>query len=232
NLAVLWLFPTVIAPLFNKFSPLTDTELTARIDALAKRCGFSLSGLFVMDGSKRSAHGNAYFTGFGKAKRIVFFDTLLSRLNADEIEAVLAHELGHFSHRHILRRIVLSFGLSLAFLALLGWLAQRPWFYTGLGVAPNLIGPSDGLALVLFMLVMPVFTFLFTPIASWYSRRDEFQADRFAADQTDSSKLVSALVKLYDDNAATLTPDPKHSAFYDSHPPAAVRIGRLTGSHP
>jgi STE24 endopeptidase len=230
NLAVLWLFPTVIAPLFNKFSPLTDAELTARIDALARRCGFSLNGLFVMDGSRRSAHGNAYFTGFGKAKRIVFFDTLLSRLNADEIEAVLAHELGHFRHRHILRRIVLSFGLSLAFLALLGWLSQRAWFYTGLGVTPNLIGPSDALALVLFMLVMPVFTFLFTPIASWYSRRDEFQADSFAAEQTDSSRLVSALVKLYDDNAATLTPDPRHSAFYDSHPPAAVRIGRLTGS--
>ncbi len=230
NLAILWLFPTVIAPLFNKFTPLADAELTARINALTQRCGFSLNGLFVMDGSKRSAHGNAYFTGFGKAKRIVFFDTLLSRLNADEIEAVLAHELGHFKHRHILRRIVLSFAMSLGFLALLGWLAQRSWFYTGLGVDPNLMGPSNGLALVLFFLVMPVFTFLFTPISSWYSRRDEFQADSFAASQTEASRLVSALVKLYDDNAATLTPDPTHSAFYDSHPPAAIRIGHLNRS--
>jgi len=232
NLAVLWLFPTVIAPLFNKFTPLADAELAQRIDGLAKRCGFALNGLFVMDGSRRSAHGNAYFTGLGKAKRIVFFDTLLSRLNADEIEAVLAHELGHFTHRHILRRIVMSFAISLAFLALLGWLSQRAWFYTSLGVEPNLMGASDALALILFMLVMPVFTFPFTPLASWYSRRDEFQADAFAASQTDASRLVSALVKLYDDNAATLTPDPTHSAFYDSHPPAAVRIGRLNWSLP
>lgn len=227
NLAVLWLFPTVIAPLFNKFTPLADAGLADRIRALAERCGFTLDGLFVMDGSKRSAHGNAYFTGLGKSKRIVFFDTLLSRLNADEIEAVLAHELGHFKHRHILRRIVVSFGISLGFLALLGWLAQRSWFYTSLGVEPNLLGPSHGLALILFFLVMPVFTFLFTPVASWYSRRDEFQADRYAAEQTPPERLVSALVKLYDDNAATLTPDPRHSAFYDSHPPAAERIDRL-----
>lgn len=230
NLAVLWLFPTVIAPMFNKFTPLTDAELADRIKGLADRCGFSLDGLFVMDGSKRSAHGNAYFTGFGKSKRIVFFDTLLSRLNADEIEAVLAHELGHFKHRHIVRRIVLSFAVSLLFLALLGWLANQTWFYTGLGVQPNLLGPNDALALILFFLVMPVFTFLLTPLASWLSRRDEFQADRYAASQTDPARLVSALVKLYDDNAATLTPDPTHSAFYDSHPPAAIRIGRLTWS--
>ncbi|MBU4612358.1 M48 family metallopeptidase [Achromobacter sp. GG226] len=227
NLAVLWLFPTVIAPLFNKFTPLADADLAERIGALARRCGFALDGLFVMDGSKRSAHGNAYFTGFGKAKRIVFFDTLLSRLNGDEIEAVLAHELGHFKHKHIVRRIVVSFAVSLGFLALLGWLVQRPWFYTGLGVEPSLSGPNHAIALILFFLVMPVFTFLFTPFSSWFSRRDEFEADRFAASQTDPARLVSALVKLYDDNAATLTPDPRHSAFYDSHPPAAIRIGRL-----
>lgn len=230
NLAVIWLFPTVIAPLFNKFTPLADEALAARIRALAERCGFSLNGLFVMDGSKRSAHGNAYFTGFGRAKRIVFFDTLLSRLNADEIEAVLAHELGHFKHRHILRRIVMSLAASFVFLAVLGWLVNRSWFYTGLGVEPNLLGPNHGVALVLFFLVAPVFTFPLTPLASWLSRRDEFQADEFAAQQTDPAKLVSALVKLYDDNAATLTPDPAHSAFYDSHPPAAVRLGRLTWS--
>src|SRR5690606_7585027 len=155
-----------------------------------------------------------------------------SKLNADEIEAVLAHDLGHFKHRHILRRIVASFAISLVFLALLGWLAQRPWFYVGLGVEPNLLGSSSGLALLLFFLVMPVFTFLFTPVASWYSRRDEFQADAYAAQQTEPSRLVSALVKLYDDNAATLTPDPRHSAFYDSHPPAAIRIGRLASAQP
>ncbi len=230
NLAVLWLFPTVIAPLFNRFTPLEDAELSQRIHALAQRCGFSLKGLFVMDGSKRSAHGNAYFTGFGRSKRIVFFDTLLNKLNADEIEAVLAHELGHFHHRHILRRIVISFAVSFAFLALLGWLASQAWFYTGLGVMPNLFAPNDALALILFFLVVPVFTVFFTPLASGYSRRHEFQADRYAASQTRSEHLISALVKLYDDNAATLTPDPRHSAFYDSHPPAAVRISRLAAT--
>ncbi len=230
NLAVIWLFPTVIAPLFNKFTPLTDAELAERIKSLAERCGFSLNGLFVMDGSKRSAHGNAYFTGFGRSKRIVFFDTLLSRLNADEIEAVLAHELGHFKHKHIVRRIVLSLATSFLFLALLGWLANQTWFYTGLGVAPNLLGANHAVALMLFFLVVPVFTFPFTPVFSWLSRRDEFEADAYAASQTDPANLVSALVKLYDDNAATLTPDPAHSAFYDSHPPAAIRIGRLTWS--
>lgn len=230
NLAVIWLFPTVIAPLFNKFTPLTDAELAERIKSLAERCGFSLNGLFVMDGSKRSAHGNAYFTGFGRSKRIVFFDTLLSRLNADEIEAVLAHELGHFKHKHIVRRIVLSLATSFLFLALLGWLANQTWFYTGLGVAPNLLGANHAVALMLFFLVVPVFTFPFTPVFSWLSRRDEFEADAYAASQTAPANLVSALVKLYDDNAATLTPDPAHSAFYDSHPPAAIRIGRLTWS--
>lgn len=230
NLAVIWLFPTVIAPLFNRFTPLEDAELAQRIHALAERCGFSLNGLMVMDGSKRSAHGNAYFTGMGRSKRIVFFDTLLNKLNADEIEAVLAHELGHFHHRHILRRIVLSFAVSFLFLALLGWLATQTWFYTGLGVMPNLFAPNDALALILFFLVVPVFTVFFTPLASSYSRRHEFQADRFAASQTRPEYLVSALVKLYDDNAATLTPDPRHSAFYDSHPPAAVRISRLAAA--
>jgi len=227
NLLILWIFPTVIAPLFNKFTPLDNPEISGRIQALAKRCGFSLGGLFVMDGSKRSAHGNAYFTGFGKARRIVFFDTLLSRLNADEIEAVLAHELGHFKHRHILRRMVISFALAFLFLQILSGLSGQVWFYTGLGVLPQLGRPNDALALILFFLTMPVFTFWATPLANWFSRRDEFQADRYAARQSSSDFLVSALVKLYDDNAATLTPDPVHSAYYDSHPPAVLRIRQL-----
>jgi STE24 endopeptidase len=227
NFLILWLFPTVIAPVFNKFTPLDDAEIASRIQGLAKRCGFSLNGLFVMDGSKRSAHGNAYFTGFGKARRIVFFDTLLSRLNVDELEAVLAHELGHFKHKHIIKRMVVSFFLALVFFLLLGWLSQQVWFYTGLGVLPQLGRPNDALALVLFFLAMPVFTFWATPLASWFSRRDEFEADRYAAKQCSADTLVSALVKLYDDNAATLTPDPVHSAFYDSHPPAVIRIQNL-----
>ena len=221
------IFPTVIAPVFNKFTPLSDPDLIERIHHLAKRCGFSLKGLFVMDGSRRSAHGNAYFTGFGRSRRIVFFDTLLARLNADEIEAVLAHELGHFTKHHITRRIVLSFGAALVFFACLGWIAQQPWFYEGLGVLPQLGGRNDAMALMLFLLVMPVFTFIFTPLASLLSRRDEFEADRYAAEQSSPDRLVSALVKLYDDNATTLPPDPVHSAFYDSHPPAAERIRHL-----
>jgi len=227
NFLVIWLFPTVIAPLFNKFTPLQDSDVAERVNALAQRCGFTLNGLFVMDGSKRSAHGNAYFTGFGRNRRIVFFDTLLARLNPGEIEAVLAHELGHFKHRHIIKRMAISFAVALGFLALLGWLAQQVWFYTGLGVIPQLGRPNDALALILFFLVVPVFTFWVTPLASWFSRRDEFQADRYAASQSSADALVSALVKLYDDNAATLTPDPVHSAFYDSHPPAALRIQKL-----
>lgn len=227
NFLILWLFPTVIAPVFNKFTPLHDAEVTDRIKGLAQRCGFSLNGLFVMDGSKRSAHGNAYFTGFGKARRIVFFDTLLSRLNIDELEAVLAHELGHFKHKHIVKRMAISFFLALVFFLLLGWLSQQVWFYTGLGVVPQLGRPNDALALILFFLAMPVFTFWATPLASWFSRRDEFEADRYAAQQCSPDTLVSALVKLYDDNAATLTPDPVHSAFYDSHPPAVIRIQNL-----
>ncbi|KAG4081036.1 hypothetical protein HA402_010207 [Bradysia odoriphaga] len=227
NLLLLVAYPMFIAPLFNKFTPLDDPALAERIQRLAQRCGFALNGLFVMDGSRRSAHGNAYFTGFGKARRIVFFDTLLARLNGNEIEAVLAHELGHFANRHIIKRIAFSFGAALLFFAALGWLAQQPWFYVGLGVLPQLGGRNDAMALILFFLVIPVFTFMLTPLTSWYSRRHEFEADCYAARQSSPEHLVAALVKLYDDNAATLTPDPMHSAFYDSHPPAAVRIQHL-----
>lgn len=227
NILLIWLFPTFIAPLFNKFTPLENSEISERINRLMERCDFSVKGLFVMDGSRRSAHGNAYFTGFGNARRIVFFDTLLSRLNGEEIEAVLAHELGHFKHRHIRRRMLLSFGFALIFFLVLAWLSGQLWFYEGLGVTPQFGRPNDALALILFFLAMPVFTFWVTPLAAWLSRRDEFEADRYAARQASGSALVSALVKLYDDNAATLTPDPLHSAFYDSHPPATQRIVQL-----
>jgi STE24 endopeptidase len=230
QLLMMVLYPSVIAPLFNKFTPLADATLRERIEGLMARVGFASQGLFVMDGSKRSAHGNAYFSGFGRAKRIVFFDTLLARLAPAEIEAVLAHELGHFKLRHIVKRIALMFALSLAFLALLGYLKQQAWFYTGLGVAPQLNGPNDALALILFLLVLPVFTFVLSPLSSLSSRKHEFEADAFAATHTRADDLVSALVKMYEDNAATLTPDPLHSAFYDSHPPAAVRIGQLQGA--
>ena len=223
NLLILFVYPTWIAPLFNKFSPLADGEMKSRIEALLSRCGFRSSGLFVMDGSKRSSHGNAYFTGFGNNKRIVFFDTLLARLAPPEVEAVLAHELGHFRRRHVLKRIVLMFAASLGFLWLLGQLIDAPWFYAGLGVPAQ----STALALILFFLVVPVFTFPFTPVLSQISRRHEFEADAYAAAQTEAADLSRALVKLYEDNAATLTPDPLHSLFYDSHPPAAVRIARL-----
>ena len=225
NLLILFIYPTWIAPLFNKFTPLDDAPLKARIDALLARCGFAASGLFVMDGSKRSNHGNAYFTGFGKTKRIVFFDTLLSRLQPAEVEAVLAHELGHFKHRHVIKRIVLLFALSLGFLALLGRLMSEAWFYQGLGVEAQ----GTALALILFFLVVPVFTFFFTPLMSGLSRRHEFEADRYAAAHASAPDLIQALVKLYEDNAATLTPDPVHSLFYDSHPPAALRIAQLAG---
>ncbi|MDB5798986.1 MAG: family metallopeptidase [Paucimonas sp.] len=229
QLLMLVLFPTVIAPLFNKFTPLTDDNLRLQIEALMKRVGFASKGLFVMDGSKRSAHGNAYFSGFGAAKRIVFFDTLLARLAPDEVEAVLAHELGHFKLRHIVKRIIVLFSVSLAFLALLGYLKTRTWFFTGLGVEPMLNVSNDAMALILFMLVLPVFTFLLSPLNSLTSRKHEFEADAFAAKHSSARNLVSALVKLYEDNAATLTPDPVHSAFYDSHPPATIRIDRLQG---
>jgi STE24 endopeptidase len=227
QMLVLVLYPTFIAPLFNKFEPLGDDALRARIEGLMKRCGFAAKGLFVMDGSRRSAHGNAYFTGFGAAKRIVFFDTLLARLSGSEIEAVLAHELGHFKRRHVIKRMLVTFVLSLAMLALLGWLAQRAWFYTGLGALPSLTGSNAGLALVLFFLAMPVFLFFVTPLGSLSSRKHEFEADAFAASQTDAQDLVNALVKLYEDNASTLTPDPVYTAFYYSHPPASQRIDRL-----
>lgn len=227
NLAVLVLYPTVIAPLFNRFVPLEPGPVRERVERLLARCGFASKGLFVMDGSRRSAHGNAYFTGFGRGKRIVFFDTLLARLDADEIEAVLAHELGHFTHRHILKRIVVSFAMSLAGLWLLGWLSRQPWFYQGLGVTPQPGDALGGIALLLFFLALPVFTFLMQPLGSWMSRRHEFEADAFAARQSSAADLSRALVKLYEDNAATLTPDPVHSAFYDSHPPAALRLARL-----
>jgi STE24 endopeptidase len=226
NLLVLLAFPTFIAPLFNRFTRLEDPGLAGRIESLLRRCGFRASGLYVMDGSKRSSHGNAYFTGFGAAKRIVFFDTLLSRLAPPEVEAVLAHELGHYRLHHVWKRIALLFAASLGFLWLLGQLISETWFYEGLGVSQ----PSTAAALLLFMLVVPVFTFFLQPLSSLYSRRHEFEADAYAARYADSSELVKALVKLYQDNAATLTPDPMHSAFYDSHPPAAVRIARLRGA--
>ncbi len=231
NLLILFIYPTWIAPLFNKFTPLEDAALKARIEALLTRCGFSSSGLFVMDGSKRSAHGNAYFTGFGKTKRIVFFDTLLNRLQPEEVEAVLAHELGHFRHRHIIKRIVLIFGTTLFLLFALGQLMQTDWFYAGLGVTSG-DARSTAMALILFFLTVPVFTFLATPLASLLSRRHEFEADRYAAAHASAADLIRALVKLYEDNAATLTPDPLHSLFYDSHPPAALRISRLSTTLP
>lgn len=224
NLLLLFLYPTLIAPLFNKFTPLEDAALKERIEALLARCGFASSGLFVMDGSKRSAHGNAYFTGFGRAKRIVFFDTLLAKLAPQEIEAVLAHELGHFRHRHVAKRIALSAALSLAFLWLLGQLLDQPWFFAGLGVEGG-----TAMGLLLFSMVLPVFLFPLAPLTSGLSRRHEYEADAYAAQQTAAADLVAALVKLYRDNAATLTPDPLHSLFHDSHPPASRRIARLKG---
>lgn len=222
-----WIVPVWIAPLFNKFQPLEDGPLKDSIQSLLNRCGFVSKGLFIMDGSKRSAHGNAYFTGIGKNKRIVFFDTLLEKLAPPEIEAVLAHELGHFKKNHIRKRMLMTFLLSLAGLALLGWLSQQVWFYESLGVFPEIDGNNAGLALALFSLSLPVFTFFITPIGSLLSRKHEFEADAFAAEKTDARELVSALIKLYQDNAATLTPDPLYSAFYDSHPPAPIRIAHL-----
>jgi STE24 endopeptidase len=223
NLFMLAVYPIWIAPLFNKFTPMEDQTLKARIEALLKKCGFASQGLFVMDGSTRSGHGNAYFTGFGKNKRVVFFDTLLEKLNADEIEAVLAHELGHFKHQHVIKRIVMMFGLSLLGLALLGFLMKQDWFYNGLGVAQA----SNHMALLLFMIVSPVFMFILRPLLAAYSRTNEFEADHYASQQSRPQYLIDALVKLYRDNASTLTPDPLHSAFYDSHPPASLRIAKL-----
>jgi STE24 endopeptidase len=223
SMIVHFLYPTVFAPWFNKFSPLSDAALKARIEALLAKCGFRVKGLFVMDGSKRSSHGNAYFTGFGASKRIVLFDTLVSRLQPPEIEAVLAHELGHFSLHHVWKRMLLVFAASLAMLALLGWLAGQDWFYAALGVQTR----GTATALLLFFMAAPAFTFLLQPLASVYSRKHEYEADAYAATHADARELARALVKLYEDNAATLTPDPLHSAFYDSHPPAVQRIARL-----
>ena len=220
---ITWAWPTLIAPLFNKFTPLTDASLKERTEALLQRCGFSSKGVYVMDGSRRSVHGNAYFTGVGRSKRIVFFDTLLERLQVSEIEAVLAHELGHFKLHHVRWRLVLSLLTGLGGLALLGALARWPQFYQALGVA----APADHTALLLFMFVLPAFTYFLTPLGAWWSRKHEFEADSFAARFADARELAAALVKLYRDNATTLTPDPMHSAFYDSHPPALVRIARL-----
>jgi STE24 endopeptidase len=221
---MLAVYPAFIAPLFNKFAPMQEGSLKGRIERLLAKCGFRSSGLFVMDGSKRSTHGNAYFTGFGKTKRIVFFDTLIARLNENEIEAVLAHELGHFKLHHVIRRMLWTFGASLVFLALLGYVKDKAWFYEGLGLA---YPATNAIALVLFVLVVPVFTFLLQPLVAMYSRKHEFEADAYAAQFSSARELVNALVKLYKDNASTLTPDPLHSAFYDSHPPASARISRL-----
>ena len=227
QLLMLVIYPTLIAPLFNKFAPLPDESLKARVQALMTRCGFAAKGLFVMDGSRRSAHANAYFTGLGAAKRVVFFDTLLARLTPGEVEAVLAHELGHFKLRHVPKRIAVIFALSLAALALLGWLAQQQWFYSGLGVVPNLGAPNDALALLLFMFALPPLGFLLAPLASRVSRRHEFEADAYACAQSSGRDLASALLKLHEDNAGTLTPDPIYVAFYYSHPPASERLAAL-----
>ena len=227
SLLMQWIFPTFIAPLFNKFEALEDGPLKNQIEALLARCDFASQGLFVMDGSKRSAHGNAFFAGMGKAKRIVFFDTLIEKLNAGEVEAVLAHELGHFKCKHIRKRLIVSFALSFVTFALLGWISTQVWFYTDLGVMPNLNGYNGGLALALFMLVSPVFSFFLTPLGSLASRKHEYEADNFAAEKSSANDLISALVKLYQDNASTLTPDPIYTAFYSSHPPAPLRIANL-----
>ncbi|MFO1265252.1 MAG: M48 family metallopeptidase [Rhodoferax sp.] len=230
NLLALWVYPTWIAPLFNQFKPLEDAQVRERVSALMARSGFTSKGFFVMDGSRRSAHANAYFTGFGTSKRVVFFDTLLAQLTPAEVDAVLAHELGHFKHRHVLKRMLTVFGASLIGLAVLGWLSQQVWFYTGLGVAPNPAGPNDALALLLFMMVLPLASTFVGPWFAHASRRDEFQADAYAVAQTQAADLASALLKLYEDNASTLTPDPLYVRFYYSHPPASERLGRILGS--
>ncbi len=232
NLMILVLYPTVIAPLFNKFVPLSDESLRLRVQALMARCGFAAKGLFVMDGSKRSAHANAYFTGFGAAKRVVFFDTLLNKLTPGEVEAVLAHELGHFKHKHVIKRIVAMFAISLAGLALLGWLSAQTWFYAGLGVQPSLTAPNDAIALLLFLLVTPVFGFFVAPLFARLSRRHEFEADAYACRQASGHDLAAALLKLHEDNAATLTPDPLYVRFYYSHPPAGERLAALWRAPP
>jgi STE24 endopeptidase len=224
SLLMFWAYPAVIAPLFNKFTLLDNEQLKQRIQTLLDRCGFKSKGIYVMDGSRRSGHGNAYFTGMGRNKRIVFFDTLLETLEPDEIEAVLAHELGHFKRKHVQKRIIIMMLMSLGGLALLGWLIHQPWFYLGLGVSQ----PSNHLALLLFLMVTPVFTLFLQPVASWFSRRHEFEADDYAAAHSSAANLIRALVKLYKENASSLTPDRLYSAFYDSHPPAPVRVAHLS----
>lgn len=223
SLLMMWIYPTLIAPIFNKFEPLEEGETLNRIKNLLSRCGFSSNGVFVIDGSRRSSHGNAYFSGFGRNKRIVFFDTLLKMLNDDELEAVLAHELGHFKKKHIIKGMLISFSTTFVGLAILAWLMKNEWFYHGLGLST----PSTYMALLLFMLISPVFTFILSPLMSMLSRKNEFEADAFAAEQTNAKHLIKALVDMYRENANTLTPDPLYSAFYDSHPPASVRIAHL-----
>ncbi len=223
SLLMSWAFPTFIAPLFNQFTPLEEGEVLDRVTALLKRTGFNSKGIFVMDGSKRSGHGNAYFTGLGKNKRIVFFDTLLEQLNAKQVEAVLAHELGHFKRKHILKGMFVSMILTLVSFAILAWLMKQHWFYTGFHIET----PSNYIALIIFMLISPFFTFFISPLGSWFSRKHEFEADAFAKEQASADDLISALVGMYKENASTLTPDPLHSAFYDSHPPASIRIAHL-----
>ena len=230
NLLLLIVYPTFIAPLFNKFKPLDDEMLKSRVTALMQRCGFAAKGLFVMDGSKRSAHANAYFTGFGAAQRVVFYDTLLAKLSPGEVDAVLAHELGHFKHSHIIKRIAGLFALSLAGFALLGWLSNQAWFYTGLGVRPNMTGPNDALALLLFLIAVPLFSFFISPLFAQLSRSHEFEADAYAMRQTSGVDLRTALLKLYEDNASTLTPDPVYVRFYYSHPPASERLERMASA--
>jgi STE24 endopeptidase len=227
NLLLLLVYPTWIAPIFNKFEPLENPEIARRAAALMQRCGFTSKGFYVMDGSRRSAHANAYFTGLGASKRVVFYDTLLSQLSASEVEAVLAHELGHFKHKHISKRIVSMFALSLIGFALLGFLSTQSWFYTGLGVIPNIAAANDALALLLFMLVLPFFGTFIGPIFAYVSRSHEYEADAYAVSQTNPVDLGQALMKLYKDNASTLTPDPLYVQFYYSHPPALERLGRM-----
>jgi len=224
---MMWIYPTWIAPIFNKFEPLEEGETLQRINSLLSRCGFSSNGIFVIDGSKRSSHGNAYFSGFGRNKRIVFFDTLLKMLSNDELEAVLAHELGHFKKKHIIKGMAISFTTTLVALFVLAWLIKADWFYTSLGISPHAGEYPKYLALLLFTLILPVFSFVFQPLFSIFSRKNEFEADAFAAEQTDAKYLIKALVDMYRENASTLTPDPLYSAFYDSHPPAPVRIAHL-----
>ena len=223
SLLMSWLYPTVIAPLFNKFTPMAEGSLKDRIQGLLARCGFNSQGIFIMDGSKRSGHGNAYFTGLGNNKRIVFFDNLVASLDDEELEAVLAHELGHFKCKHVVKMLVATSIMTLISFAVLGWLINQPWFYTGLGVAQ----PSNAAALLLFMLVSSTFTFFMQPVSAYFQRKFEFEADDFAASNAKADKMISGLVKLYEENANTLTPDPLYSAFHYSHPPAAIRIAHL-----